>query len=316
MSCGMSLNDMSRDMAFSVTRAPVLGLLATVLALAVGVQPASSSQLIDRNATNVQLAVDAKGEAMLTYTAGGKLKHVLAWGAVNAIPPNRSHKQTAFSLDYSGGYARHHLTNYWERAPWVCLPYDGPALAWEVAACKAPDGSYWAVQAWQRALPDLGATSTTAQAVWELHLSHWTGALPVLTVTLDWSYRKFVHLFGTYTYGGLGEYGFQPSEAGQPLDSYGRNIYLDTFDSAYGPGWQRENSFLTHQPKGSFCYGFYPHGGRPIGSGTKYRATVIGPGVAPDVMWERDAPGPYDAAADAAANTEQHTLGDPHCDVS
>ena len=54
---------------------------------------------------------------------------------------------------------------------WVCLPYDGPALAWEVAACKAPDGSYWALQAWQRGLPDLGVTATAAQSAWELRLS-------------------------------------------------------------------------------------------------------------------------------------------------
>jgi hypothetical protein len=290
--------------------------LGGLLALSLAGGPASASQLIDRNATNVQLFVDAKGEAMITYTAGGKEKHVLAWGAVNAIPPNRTHPQTAFSLDYSGGYARHHVTDYWERAPWVCLPYDGPALAWNVAACKAPDGSYWAVQSWLRALPDLGAPPTAAQSAAELRLSHWTGATPVLTITLDWSYHRFVHLFGTYTYGGVGEYGFQSTEVGQPLDSYGRNIYVDTFDSAYGPGWRRENSFLTHQPQGSFCYGFYPHGNRPPGSGTKIRATVIGPGVAPDVMWEGDSPGPYNAAADTQANARQRALGDPHCTVN
>src|SRR5439155_11252031 len=79
-------------------------LVGSLLALACAAHPAHPSQLIDRNATGVQLVVDAKGEAMLNYTAGGKLKHVLAWGAVNAIPPNRTHEQTAFSLDYSGGW--------------------------------------------------------------------------------------------------------------------------------------------------------------------------------------------------------------------
>lgn len=290
--------------------------LVGLLALAVGAQPASPSQLIDRNATGVQLVVDAKGEAMINYTAHGQAKHVLAWGAVNAIPPNRSHKQTAFSLDYSGGWGRHHITHYWESAPWTCLPYDGPALSWKIAACKAPDGSYWALQSWQRVLPNFGLRPSTPQAVWELRLSHWTGATPVLAITLDWSYRRFVHLFGTYTYGGVAEYGFQSTETGVPLDTFGRNIYVDTFDSAYGGGWQRENSFLTHGPKGSFCYGFYAHGDRPVGIGTKYRATVIGPGVAPDVMWEGTSRGPYDATADAGANAEQKALGDPHCAVN
>src|SRR2546430_4327389 len=58
-------------------------------------------------------------------------------------------------------------------------------------------------------------------------------------------------------------YGFQSTETGQPPDTYGRNVYVDTFDSAYGTGWKRENSFLTHRPKGSFCYGVYAHGNRP-----------------------------------------------------
>ena len=38
----------------------------------------------------------------------------------------------------------------------TCPTYDGPALADLVAACKAPDGSYWAVQSWDRDLPDYG----------------------------------------------------------------------------------------------------------------------------------------------------------------
>ena len=78
-----------------------------------------------------------------------------------------------------------------------------------------------------------------------------------------------------------GVYGFKSTGRGRPLDSYGRNIYLDTFDSAFGKGWHRENSFLTHHrghTLGDFCYGFFPHAGHPSGQGTKYRATVEGPG--------------------------------------
>src|SRR5207248_2786098 len=102
-----------------------------------------------RNATSVTLNVNAKGEAMVTYTVNGQQKHVLAWGAVNAVPPSKSCPQVAFKLDYSGGYGKYHKLNYW-LSDFVCLPYDGPPLAWKVAACKALDGSYWALQAWQR----------------------------------------------------------------------------------------------------------------------------------------------------------------------
>jgi hypothetical protein len=206
--------------------------IAILAAAAIVAPAAAASQLVDRNASQVKLEVDAKGEAMLTYSAGGKLKHVLAWGAVNAVPPAPGKTQVAFSLDYSGGYGKYHVGNYWQTGQWSCLPYDGPALAWSVAACKAPDGSYWALQAWQRALPDWGTTPTAAQSTWELHLSHWTGEQPVLSIATDWSYRRFDHLFGTLTYGGVGEYGFKSTSAGVPLDTFGRNIYVDTLDSA------------------------------------------------------------------------------------
>jgi hypothetical protein len=136
----------------------------------------------------------------------------------------------------------------------------------------------------------------------------------VLDITTDWSYRKYDHLFGTFTYGGVGVFGFKSTPGGVPLDTYGRNIYVDTFNSAYGTGWKRENSFLTHRVGGgSFCYGFYPHGSHPAGNGERYRATAEGPGVAPDVTWQGAAPGPYDAATDAAANAKLKSLGDPKC---
>ncbi len=78
-------------------------------------------------------------------------------------------------------------------------------------------------------------------------------------------------------------------------------------------GWKRENSFLTHRDKGSFCYGFFSHGSHPVGKGTEYRATAEGPGVAPDVTWQGTAPGAYDHAADVAANAAVTALDDPHC---
>jgi hypothetical protein len=296
----------------SAVRLSLLAVAVVGVAFA-GAAAAHASQLIDRNAAAVSLAVDAKGEAMVTYEKAGRVEHVLAWGAENAVAPAVDAAQVAFHLDYSGGYGKYHRGRYWEAPGWTCLPYDGPALAWSITACKAPDGSYWALQAWQRDLPDLGARPSAAQAATELRLSHWSGPLPSLTISLDWSYGRFQHLFGTLTYRSSGVYGFRASPSGVPLDSFGRNVYLDTFDSAYGAGWRRENSFLTHGPRGSFCYGFYPHGAHPAGSGSRYRATVVGPGVTPDVMWEATAPGPYVAADEAAANSLERELGDPTC---
>ena len=257
-------------------------ILLAVLAAALVPAPASASELIDRNASAVTLKVARNGQALLSYKARGKRWNVLAWGAVNALPPTASRRQVKFRLDYSGGWGTY-KRNVWKTLRNACRPYDGPALQWLVAACKAPDGSYWAVQSWQRMLPNYGLPARGASAVWELRLSHWRGELPQLTVHLNWAYRRYHHVFGSFTYLGKPVHGFKSTSAGVPLDTFGRNLYLDTFNSAYGKGWRRENSFLTHRGSGKFCYGFYRHGGRPVGAGQRYRATIIGPGVTPGV---------------------------------
>jgi hypothetical protein len=110
-------------------------------------------------------------------------------------------------------------------------------------------------------------------------------------------------------------HGFRSTASGEPQDSFGRNVYLDTLNAPYGAGWRRENAFLTHRGTGGFCYGFYPHGDRPIGKGERYRATVIGPGVVPDVSWEAKAPSTYNHGFDQLANEDMASFlaGDPLC---
>jgi hypothetical protein len=162
-------------------------------------------------------------------------------------------------------------------------------------------------------LPNYGLTPNATSGVWELRLSHWTGAIAQLTVDTDWAWHQWDHLYGTFTYNGNPVFGFRSKASGEPLDSFGRNVYVDTFDSAYGAGWKRENSFLVHNPTGVFCYSVNPHGSRPAGKGTRYRATVIGPGVTPDVYWAGASPGPYDRATDLVANDAIAQLGDKLC---
>jgi hypothetical protein len=326
-------------------------LVLLALASAVFAPGAGASQVISTSTvTGLTLSVNTKGEALLSYKAGGKLVHVLAWGAVNAIPPMTGGKQVAFQLDYSGGFDKYYnldpaiqklrmefskirgttgylvnpvtkklqqasqaATNYWKTGGFSCGNYDGPQLAWLVTACKAPDGTYWAVQSWQRLLPDYGVSPSAVQSAWEVHLAHWKGALPELKIQSDWAWHQWDHIFGTYTYDGTPVFGFKSTSVGAPLDTFGRNLYVDTFDSKYGSGWIRENSFLTHTNTGVFCYSFNPHGTHPAGNGAKYRATILGPGVTPDVMWEGTPPGPYSKDADAAANLQIADLHDTQC---
>ena len=269
---------------------------------------AYASQLIARDATAVSLRVNAKGQALLGYTAKGKRWSVLAWGATDALHPSTERRQITFRVDYAGGWGafRKPMARGFRN---VCGPYTGPALAWFVTGCTTPDGSHWALQAWQRGLPNFGLEPwKPMQRTVELRLSHWRTELPKLELWTNWAYsRRFHHVFGRFTYLGRPVHGFRASPTGVPGDTYGRNVYLDTLNSAYGGGWRRENAFLVHRNSGAFCYGFYPHdpypgypavGRRPEGTGERYRATVIGPGVMPDVTWEGAAPVEYDAALD------------------
>jgi hypothetical protein len=292
-----------------------LAAIIVVTLAAVGVPAtASASEIIDRNASDISLKVAPNGQALVSYNARGKRWNVLAWGAVNAIHPTPSRPQVKFRLDYSGGYGTY-KRDLWKTFKDACRPYDGPELQWFVLGCKATDGSYWALQSWQRMLPNYGLNANAKQAVWELRLSHWKGPLPELTVNLNWAYRKFHHIFGSFTYLGKPVYGFKSTSAGVPLDTFGRNLYLDTFNSAYGKGWRRENSFLMHKNSGKFCYGFYSHGSRPEGKGERYRATIIGPGVTPDIFWQDEALGVYDQEFDLAQHAVQKEFlaGDALC---
>lgn len=277
-------------------------LVVALLVAAFGASSAFGSAIVGRNASRVTLRVGRDGHAYVSYRRRGRSVSLTAWGAINARAPSRSRPQVKFQIRYG------------VRGTGVCLPYDGPPLAWLVVACRAPDGSYWALQSWQRLKANYGGT----RAPWELHLSHWRGPLPQLVIYQNWAYGKYRHLFGRLTYRGRGVYGFNATPGGAPLDSYGRNIYVDTFDSAYGRGWHRENGFLTHHrghTLGDFCYGFFPHFGHPAGEGTRYRATVDGPGVTPDVMWADDDIGAYNGDVQTQMQGLERSWGDPKCRV-
>lgn len=270
--------------------------LATA-AMLVAAWPASASEpLSNTNVKAPALAVNKKGEAVVTYTmATGKLRHVLVWGAVDANVPNASVPQVRFKYDYSGGFGKYKNGSYWKSFGKSCGKYDGPSLPMLVAACKAPDGSYWALQSWVRGQPLLGFKPfLPVHTASELHLSHWTGALPELTVGVHWTYgRSAVGVFGRFTYKGQPVYGFKSTAEGNPLGRYERNVYIDTFNSPYGPGWWRESGILTHNPTGAFCHSFVPQKPfpgypsqdmRPAAPGDQYRFTIMGPGVTPVVQ--------------------------------
>jgi hypothetical protein len=128
-------------------------------------------------------------------------------------------------------------------------------------------------------------------------------------------------------------WGFHTTRYGAPTDGFGRLIYLDTYDSVYGPGWRRENSFVPHGHTGVFCYGFYTFdptkGGyrhppgwtkrRGPGTGAKYRIFAEGPGVTPDVSLvvpgshDFDRSNPEDVALQQEESSRLAAWGDRKC---
>jgi hypothetical protein len=277
----------------SMIAACVAGVSALLLAAA---QPASASQRLTRSSYNISLKVDSKGHAVVYYTRAGKRYHPVVWGAINARPSSMyPTPQVKFRIDYSGGTQR---LGYplWKTIRNVCRPYSGPRLPWLVTACTAPNGSHWAIQRFRRLLPGYGVKPWLwYQPLWEIHISHWEGPLPKLEVYQDWVYSvRRRELFGRLTYQGKPVYGFSATRAGVPQDSYGRLVSVDTYNSPYGSGWKRENSFLTQRPGGNWCYHFVPHNPpswypssalRPPGVGSMFRVTAGGPGVTPFVRW-------------------------------
>jgi hypothetical protein len=290
-------------------------IIAVAGLFAFGGSPASASQRLDVNATGVRLAVNGS-TALVTYRARGRMVHALVWGAIDARPPSRTVKQVRFRFDWSGGWkSRHRLV--WKRFTNQCRPYDGPALAFFVAACKARDGSYWAVQAWQPYLPHRGYPPyESRQSEWEFHISHWRGLPAILEIHTDWAFKGQAHdLFGRLTYQGQPVYGFKAGHDGAPGDYYGRSLYIDTFDSAYGAGWKRETSIMFRTGSGAFCYSFwptrdktlpgYPNNPRPAGNGKRYRISVEGPGVTPDLLSEVPGLHNFDPASSADVEYER-----------
>jgi hypothetical protein len=302
---------MSRVLTIMIAASACLGL----------VPGAWASYIVDRNVRHPTLKVNQRGYALVQYTrANGRRRNALFWGAVNGVANNTlGRSQVKFEYDYTGGWIAFHKARYWKRFRDACQAYDGPPLPLFVAGCKAPDGSYWALEEWVRLAPMRGIPPfKPIQRAVELHLSHWTGALPVLQVWPHWTYGgRWQGLFGRVTYNGAPVFGSQKS-------SFGQYVYIDTFNSVYGPGWKHDAGKALHRRNGGFCYSFVPqrppadypnHRLRPPGLGARHRVTVIGPGVTPIVRWEGTRLGAYNSLQDAQLDRvfDQVLRGDRIC---
>jgi hypothetical protein len=135
---------------------------------------------------------------------------------------------------------------------------------------QTPNGRYWALQAWRR----------LRTGPVELRFSRWRGAPTLLTLDAVCCKWRSENIIGRATFHGRPIYGYRATRTGNPLDKYGRNVYLDTYRHNR---WQRMMGILTHHPTGKFSLWI-----RPYWRGTAYRGRIIGPNwgrtLAPDAQ--------------------------------
>ena len=220
---------------------------------------------------------------------------MLAWGAINALRTDSGVPQVRFKWDYAGGWGKYRNGKYWQTFRNACRPYDGPPLVYVVAACKAPDGTYWAVQAWQRRLPLRGiAPWLAAQSAYEFDVSHWSGELASSTVPRTGRTGSGDGIFGRLTYAGKPVHGFGDAvwQPARPLRPQRLHRHLN---SAYGPrlgsrvrhpAAPRERDVLPQLRAAAAVSPTIPISRFAPRPGRTFRVTVMGPGVTPIVQWE------------------------------
>ena len=210
-----------------------LALLLAGAALLLGVAARGGEQAARRPQRHGPLARgerEGRGAPHL-HPPGRTVRHVLLWGAINARTPDPNVPQVAFKADYSGGWGKYRDGSYWKTFKNACEPVRrARRSSFGVTACTAPDGSYWAVQSWQRycrcavsrrsgrSRERSASTSRTGAGRWRSSPSRRTSP-----TAATWT-----GLFGQLTYGGAPVYGFKTPAYNKTADGYARYVYIDT----------------------------------------------------------------------------------------
>jgi hypothetical protein len=193
---------------------------------------------------SVEVAVDARSASLRVDAAGNA---EVRWTAADG-----SQRSLLVSRDGGLRYGALSGSDVSHAAAGVLIP-------WAVAVREAPDGRYYALQAWRRLV----------DGPVELRFSRWEGEptkLTLKTVCCKWGHENVV---GNASFHGRPIYGFKATRRGNPLDPYGRNVYLDSYRSGK---WERMMGILTNRPTGSFSLWI-----RPEWAGGEYRGTIPGP---------------------------------------
>ena len=209
---------------------------------------ATASIKVAGDARDATLRVDGSGFAEVDWTTTGGERRSLV------ISPSGS-------VRYGG-----HLAGTDVSQPGsVSIPF-------AVAVRRTADGKLWALQSWRRLLHGPA----------ELRFSRWRGDPTRLTLRAVCCKYGGENVQGEASFQGRPIYGQHSTRAGVPLDSFGRNVYLDSYR---GTGWTRMMGILTNRPNGFFSLWI-----RSYWQGTRYRGAIIGPNwgwtLAPDAAAE------------------------------
>jgi hypothetical protein len=230
---------------------------------------------------SIEVAVDPRGGASLRVDATGNAE--VRWTAADG-----THRSLLVGRDGSLRYGGLSGSD-------VSHPAAGVSIPWTVAVRQTPDGRFYALQAWRRLV----------HGPVELRFSRWEGAptkLTLRTVCCKWGHENVV---GSASFHGRPIYGYKSTRQGNPLDPYGRNVYLDSYR---GGRWERMMGILTNRPAGSFSLWI-----RPEWAGGGYRGTIPGPNwgwtLGPDAFAQAGSSQSSPALAQKAAGVPVKTAG-------
>jgi hypothetical protein len=212
-----------------------VAVIATAVALS-GAVGAHASVKVGVDARQATLRVDTGGDAQVSWLASDGTTHTVVVGRDGSL---------RFGGTLAGGD--------------VSRAASGVTLPWAVVVRETPDGSLYALQSWRRL--EGGPV--------ELRFSRWRGsptALTLRTVCCKWG---SVTVQGSASFHGRAIFGYHATAQGDPLDPYGRNVYLDSYRDGR---WVRMMGILTHRPRGDFSLWI-----RSNWVGKGYRGTISGP---------------------------------------
>ena len=223
-------------------------------------------------------------------TAGPR--HVLVWGAINARTPDSRPAAGPLLARLHGRPAAAAARPSGSASATPAAATTAPSSATSSPAARRRDGSYWALQRWQRNLPIRGLAAVDAwQRAYELRLSHWVGPLAQVESTRTGRSRRRAGHLRPHDIRGKPVHGFHTPSTASRRDTYGRcrlhrharlgiRAGLEARRRQGAPSQERR-LLLQLRPPGAAARLPDDRAPRGPGNGDRHRVTAMGPGVTP-----------------------------------